>query len=162
MPTMPVGLVPNTSPGGYSHGGPGGVSRTAVEGGLNRYALSYDRGVQPFNVAIVCDLEQYEVWSLFYHHIIKKGAITFDMPLDSGSGVAQHAANMVPGTYNATHTNGTTVVITFSVEATSKIYDFDAESAELIVDYYNAGLDLLALFDALNQFANIDSNVLDF
>lgn len=162
MPTMPTGIVPVTSPGGYSHGGPGGALRTEVEGGANRYALAFERGPQPFQVTLVCDPSQYQMWSLFYLVVTKKGTITFDMPLDSGNGVQPHAVNIVPGTYQATNTNGSTWIVGFTVEAESRIYDFDDDSAELILDYYNNGESLSELLAALNQFANYDSNVLDF
>ena len=162
MPTIPNGLVPVTSPSGYSFGGPGGVVRTEVEGGSPRSALAYDRGQQVFSVALVCSVEEFAIWSLFYHHSIKKGALSFDMQLDSGMGVATHSATMLPGTYGATNTNGTTWVVTFQVSAEASAYEYESGAAELILEYYNEGGDLGGLLSAIEAFATVDSNVLDF
>ncbi len=162
MPTIPTGLVPVTSPSGYSFAGPGGVMRTEVEGGSPRTALSYDRGQQSFSVALVCSVEEFRMWSLFYHHIIKKGAISFDMPLDSGMGVATHAVTMYPESYQASNTNGSTWIVTFQVSAESGIYAYDSGAAALILEYFDAGTDLTALLAALETFATVDSDVLDF
>lgn len=162
MPTIPNGLVPVTSPSSFSFTGPGGVVRTEVEGGSPRSALSFDCGPQLFSVALVCDPDEFFIWSLFFHHTIKKGAISFDMDLDSGTGVATHSATMVPGSYQANNTNGSTWIVTFQVSAESKAYDYDAGAAALIIDAYNAGTTLTTILDALEQFATVDSNVLDF
>jgi len=159
MPTLPAGLTPTVA--AYSHGGPGGVMRTEVAGGAPRYALDYGRGVQQFNVTLVLDKLKFSVWTAFFHHIILKGAVTFDMPLDSGFGTDLHAVNIVPGTYSATRTGGTAMVVAFAVEAESKVYDMTASDAVVLIDVYSAYGDdkLLA---RLAQFANVDTNVLDF
>lgn len=162
MPTIPNGLVPATSPSGYSFSGPGGVIRTEVEGGSPRTALSYDRGHQVFSVALVCSIDEFRIWSLFYHHVIKKGAISFDMPLDSGMGVSTHSVTMMPDSYQANCTNGTTWIVTFQVSAEAEAYQYDEGAAALILDYYNSGGDLPSLLLALEQLATVDSNVLDF
>lgn len=162
MPTIPTGLVPVTSPSGYSFGGPGGVSRTEVEGGSPRVAMAYDRGQQVFAVALVCSVDEFRAWSLFYHHSIKKGAIAFDMPLDSGFGVTTHRVTMLPDSYQVTNPNGATWIVTFQVSAESEAYTFDTDAADLVLEYFNAGSDLGALLAALAQFATVDSNVLDF
>lgn len=162
MPTIPTGLVPATSPSGYGFAGPGGVVRTEVEGGSPRTALAYDRGQQIFSVALVCSIEEFRIWTLFYHHSIKKGAISFDMPLDSGMGVSTHSVTMLPDSYQVANTNGSTWVVTFQVSAESEAYSFDEEAAGLILDYYSTGGDLSALLAQLAQFATVDSNALDF
>lgn len=161
MPSMPNGFVPVVSPGGYSHDGPGGVMRTDIAGGAPRYAMDWDRGVQRFNVTLLLDAAQYSVWVAWYHHVIKKGALTFDMLLDSGFGLQQHAVNIVPGSYSAMHQD-TFVIVAFVVEGESKAYEFGATDAAALVDLYNTyESQSNALLDRLAQFATADTNVLD-
>lgn len=161
MPTLPTGLKPTVA--AYSHGGPGGVLRTEVAGGAARYGLDYGRGTQQFNVTLVLDKLKFSVWTAFFHHIILKGAVTFDMPLDSGFGTEQHAVNIVPGTYSASRTGGIAMVVAFVVEVESKVYDMTAADAAGLIDVYNAyGDDSDNLLMRLAQFANVDTNVLDF
>jgi hypothetical protein len=161
MPKLPAGLTPTVA--AYSHGGPGGVMRTEVSGGAARYALDYGRGPQQFNVTLILDKLKFSVWTAFFHHIILKGALTFDMPLDSGFGTEAHAVNIVPGTYSASRTGGTAMVVAFVVEAESKVYDMTAVDAAALIDVYSTyGDDSNRLLDRLAQFANFDTNVLDF
>ena len=161
MPTLPTGLTPTVA--AYSYGGPGGVLRTEVAGGAARYGLDYGRGTQQFNVTLVLDKLKFSVWTAFFHHIILKGAVTFDMPLDSGFGTEQHAVNIVPGTYSASRTGGIAMVVAFVVEAESKVYDMTAADAAALIDVYSTyGDDSNKLLDRLAQFANVDTNVLDF
>ena len=161
MPTLPAGLTPTVA--AYSHGAPGGVMRTEVSGGAARYALDYGRGTQQFNVTLILDKLKFSVWTAFFHHIILKGALTFDMPLDSGFGTEAHAVNIVPGTYSASRTGGTAMVVAFVVEAESKVYDMTAGDAAALIEVYSTyGDDSNKLLDRLAKFANVDTNVLDF
>lgn len=161
MPTLPAGFTPTVA--AYSLGGPGGVMRTEVSGGAARYALDYGRGTQQFNVTLILDKLKFSVWTAFFHHIILKGALTFDMPLDSGFGTEAHAVNIVPGTYSASRTGGTAMVVAFVVEAESKVYDMTAVDAAALIDVYSTyGDDSNRLLDRLAHFANVDTNVLDF
>lgn len=152
MPTLPRDLYPISSPSGYSHGTPGGVNRTEVEGGFNRYAMSYDRGVQTFNVAMACTAGHYQIWILFYHNVIKKGALSFDMPLDSGSGLQTHSVNILPGSVSVNETDGNNFIVTFQVEAESSAYAFDDEATETILAIWEEGSDVGDLFDAIAEF----------
>lgn len=120
MPTLPTGFAPTVA--AYSHATPGGVTRTDVAGGAARYCLDFDQGVQRFAVTLVLDKSQFSVWTAFYFHIIAKGAIAFDMPLDSGFGTAAHSCNIVPGSYSATLTSGTAYTVAFSVDAVGGAY----------------------------------------
>ncbi len=145
----------------YSHGGPGGVMRTEVAGGAPRYALDYGRGLQQFQVTLILDKTKFSVWTAFFHHIIKKGAITFDMPLDSGFGTELHACNIMPGSYQASRTGGIAMAVSFVVEAESKAYDMTAADAQALIDVYNIyGTDTDELLVRINKFANFDSLVL--
>lgn len=158
-PAMPNGFKPTVA--AYSHDGPGGVQRTEVAGGASRYALQYDRGLQRFNVTLILDKAQFSVWTAFFIHIIRKGAITFDMPLDSGFGTAPHASNMIPGSYSASRTGGTAMVVNFAVEAENQAYDFSAADAQAMIDVHNLYLrDSSPLLARLAQFANVDTLVL--
>jgi hypothetical protein len=153
MPTIPSGLKPVVE--GYSFGGPAGVMRTPVDGGAPRYALEWDRGVQQFRVTLVLDALQFSVWTTFYHHTIKKGALAFDMPLDSGYGSQTHSVNVIPGTYNATRTSGVMTTVTFGVEAESAAYGMSAaDAAALLALYEEYEGYSSALLQALDLFAN--------
>jgi len=152
MPTLPRDLYPVTSPSGYSHNAAGGVSRTQVEGGFNRYALDFDRGVQQFNVALACTAVHYQIWTLFFYNIIKKGALSFDMPLDSGSGLQTHSVNIIPNSVSVNETDGNNFVVTFQVEAESSAYDFDTDATDTILAIWEAGEDVGELFDAIAYF----------
>lgn len=152
MPTLPRDLYPVTSPSGYSHNAAGGVSRTQVEGGFNRYALDFDRGVQQFNVALACTAGHYQIWTLFFYNIIKKGALSFDMPLDSGSGLQTHTVNIIPNSVSVNETDGNNFVVTFQVDAESSAYDFDTDATDTILSIWEAGEDVGDLFDAIAYF----------
>ena len=160
MPTLPRDLYPVTSPSGYSHNAAGGVSRTQVEGGFNRYALDFDRGVQQFNVALACTAGHYQIWTLFFYNIIKKGALSFDMPLDSGSGLQTHSVNIIPNSVSVNETDGNNFVVTFQVDAESSAYDFDTDATDTILAIWEAGEDVGELFDAIAYFVLTETLVL--
>ncbi|KIF80773.1 hypothetical protein [Noviherbaspirillum autotrophicum] len=160
-PVMPAGIKPVVS--NYSIDDPGGVVRTDVAGGMPRYGLDWDRGAQRFSVTLILDALQFSVWTAFYHHTIRKGAVTFDMPLDSGFGVSPHAVNIVPGSYSAARTSGIMMVVQFVVETENQVYDMTTADASSLVDLYNQyGAYSNMLLDRLGQFANAETNVLDF
>ncbi|MDP9891226.1 hypothetical protein J2W32_000323 [Variovorax boronicumulans] len=160
-PSIPKGFKIVTS--GFGTDGPGGVKRTEVGGGRPRYGLDYDRGTQRYNVSIGMTAQRYSVWTVFFHHIIKKGAITFDMEIDSGFGLQVHACNIMPGTYSAERVGGSVTLVRFAVEAESRVYDLSASEAQAYIDLWNMeGDDLIQLLSRLAIFANVDTNVLDF
>ena len=159
MPTLPNGMTPLVAD--YQFDEPGGVMRTEVAGGAARYALDWDRGPQRYSVSLILDALQLSVWSAFYHHIIRKGAIAFDMPLDSGMGVAAHSVNIVPGSYSATRTGGIMTLVSFVAEADNQIYQLSAADAQGLVDLYNAyRQDANPLLARIARFASVDSLVL--
>lgn len=144
MPVMPDGFVPLVS--GYSHGGPGGVQRTDVAGGAARYAQDWDQGIQRFEIKLLLDKTQYAVWIAFYQYSIQKGALAFDMRLDSGFGTALHSVHIVPGSYSLSHTGGKHVTVTFTVEALSAAYalsDGEVAAYGLDADTLPAGMNPL-------------------
>ena len=158
-PVMPRGMRPVTE--GYSMSAPGGVARTEVAGGLARYGLAWDRGVQPFRVTMILDDTQFSVWVAFFLHVIKKGSIAFEMPLDSGFGAAPHLCNILPDSYNANRTAGGNYSVSFVVEAESAAYQMTSADALTLIAFYNEyGRDSAAMLSRLNQFANLDTMVL--
>jgi hypothetical protein len=160
-PVMPNGFTPTVA--SYSMDEPGGVLRTEVAGGAARYGLDWDRGPQRFQVTLILDALKFSVWTAFYHHIIRKGAITFDMRLDSGFGTQPHAVNIMPGSYSAARTGGIATVVSFVVEAENKVYEISAADAAGMIEMYNTyGDSTNALLRRLAQFATVDTNVLDF
>lgn len=166
IPVLPSQFKPIF--GSYSYGGPGGVVRTEVAGGANRYALQFDRGMQKWNVTFHISDSANSAWVAFYHYAIKKGAITFQMNLDSGFGLEPHNVNIVPETYSASSTEFGRHVISFVCEGESSVYRMTEADALALVNLYATYGDGLTdsdvdtiLFD-LYKFANIDSNVLNF
>lgn len=161
MPTIPGQFKPLVS--GYGFDEPGGVMRTEIAGGAARYALLWDRGVQRFKVTLILNTLQFSAWSAFYHHIIKKGAIAFDMPLDSGFGVSNHSVNIVPGSYSASWGDGQLVSVAFVVETENQAYGMSATDAQRLLDVFEEyGSSSNELLARIATFANSDTLVLDY
>lgn len=156
MPTIPSGLDPVVE--NYNIGAPDGVMRTEVGGGMPRYGLMWDRGVQPFRVTMVLNALRFSVWTTFFMHTIKKGTLSFDMPLNSGYGVGDHSVSIMPGTYSAVPTGGGDFVmwtVSFMVETESQAYDMSAADAEAFLALYELeGDQSAALLQAIDIFAN--------
>jgi hypothetical protein len=161
-PTIPSGLKPIVQ--NYTIGAPDGVARTEVAGGAPRYALDYDRGVQQYRVTLPMTALQFAVWTSFFHHIIKKGALSFNMQLNSGYGVQTHTVDIVPGSYSATPDSGgadAVWTVSFLVEAESSTYAMTDDDAQALIDLYELeGEHSGELLQAINQFANFDTLVL--
>lgn len=148
---------------GYSFAAPEGVMRTQVAGGRARYALEWDRGVQVFSIACLMTPAQFSVWNAFFHLTIKKGSVSFLLPLNSGFGVADHLVDMLPGTYSVTELDSKHASVAFQVEAESQAYLLDEEAAEALVVMYDLyGQNVHSFFRRLATFANSDTNALDF
>lgn len=134
MPSMPNGFIPEVS--GYSHGGPAGIARTEVAGGSSRYIRQWDGGAQQFSCSLILDKTQYSVWSAWYHQVIKKGAIAFDMLLDSGLGLQPHNVNIVPGSYTVSAVDGANLRVSFTAEGGSSAYGMtDADVSAFAAAY---------------------------
>lgn len=159
-PTIPAGLRPVVT--GYGFDGPGGTMRTEVEGGMSRYAMDFDRGSQMFRVTFILTPLELSVWSAFYHQIIKKGSITFDMIVDSGFGPDTHAVNIVPGSYTANRTaGGVQTAVNFIVEAESQAYEMTPAEAQILVDLWNVyGKSTDAVLAGLDDLVNVKLLVL--
>lgn len=158
-PTIPTGFKPVIQ--GYSIGSPDGVRQTDVAGGLPRNGLEWDRGRQAFQVTMVMPAEKFAVWSVWFLHIIKKGAYAFVMPLDSGLGMQDHECLMVPGSYSAVRAGGQITSVSFTVLAQSLIHDISAGDAQALIDLweeYAGSYD--GLLARIAQFANVDTLVL--
>lgn len=160
MPTIPKGLKPVVE--SYGIGAPDGVRRTDVGGGLPRYGLEWDRGVQQYRVTLILDQLKFSVWTTFFHHTIKKGSIGFSMDLDSGYGRQTHSVYIVPGTYSATPTGGRAVwTVSFMVDAESAAYAMSAADASALLALYELeGDQSAALLARISIFANQDTLVL--
>lgn len=166
MPILPSQFKPIF--GSFSYGGAGGVVRTEVAGGGNRYALQFDRGMQKWNVTFHVSDAANSAWTAFYYYSIKKGAITFQMNLDSGFGLEPHYVNIVPETYSTSSTEYGRHVVSFVCEGESAVYRMSEADGLSLVDLYaeyGDGLtdsDVNGILFSLYQFANVDSNVLNF
>jgi len=153
------GIKPVVS--GYGMDEPGGVMRSDVAGGVSRYALDWDRAPQRFQVTLILDAQQFKIWSVFYHRIINKGSIAFDMPLDSGYGISPHSVNILPGSYSAARTGGIMWVVSLVVEAENQVYGMTAAEASSLIDFYALyGAETPALLARIARLATADTRVL--
>ena len=158
-PVLPSSFLPVVE--GYGFNAPGGVRRTEVAGGMSRYAMQWDRGVQEFRITMVMNPDKFSIWNLFFLRIIKKGAISFEMQLDSGFGVGTHVCNILPGSYNANLVNGSFYSVTFSVEAESTAWQFSEQEAQTMLDLYSLYGDKYDdILIRIAKFANEDTLVL--
>lgn len=158
-PRVPNGFKPVIQ--GYGFGAPDGVMMTEVGGGMPRGGLEWDRGVQQFQVSRVMKADEFAVWTAFFHHVIKKGALPFILPLDSGFGMQDHDCLMVPGSYSARRVGGQITSISFTVVAESAAYAMTSADGAALVEIWNeygSGSD--DLLERIAQFANVDTLVL--
>jgi hypothetical protein len=160
--SLPAGFVPTVA--AYSFGGPAGVTRDEVAGGVAGYGLEWNRGPQQFSCTLILTPKDMARWTIWFHRLVNKGARTFTMRLDSGMGLEDHDAAIVPGSVSTARTGGIATVVSFVVEAESKIYEMSAATAEALIALYNASGPgaSMALARQLAKFATVDSNVLGF
>lgn len=157
---LPSGFCPIIS--NYQGAGPGGVFRSEVEGGYPRYALSWDGGVMQFTLTLRLSTEELEVWTHFYR-VVKKGAEQFILPLDSGLGMSDHLANIVPDSYS-TARNGTFTDVSFTVDVEPEVYKYtEEESLEVLAawELQYSMPNLLRLLNRLEISANYDVQALN-
>ncbi|MCY1549589.1 hypothetical protein D9M68_857640 [compost metagenome] len=161
-PTIPNGFKPLIDE--YSGGAPTGVFNTEVAGGLPRAGLMWDRGPRQYSVAMVLSPEKFSVWAVFLARILDGGAISFYMPIDSGAGLEDHLCTMVAGSYAERRAERSVFTrISFSVLAEPSAYEYSKEEAQDLIDLWNsAGEQSDDLLRRIAQFANVDTNVLDF
>lgn len=136
MAALPNGLVPELQ--GYNIGAPDGVVRTPVAGGVARYMLDWDHGVQQFRVSLIVDELQFMVWNAFYRLTLKNGSLPFDMPLDSGLGVSTHTVTILPGSITSSRLDGQISRIAFKVETQSAVYGMSDAAANTYISNYEA------------------------
>ena len=159
-PQMPRGMRVIANP--YTGADPGGTAMTEVEGGAPRFAMETYQAVRQFRVTLLpmTPLE-YSMWELFYWHSIGRGAIAFDMKIDSGFGEQFHACNIIPGSY-ATGREGPLTTVSFNVAAEPQALDYTQADALAMLDIYNMyGPYMNSAFDRLAIFANQDVLVLN-
>lgn len=122
---------------GYSIGAPGGVERTPVAGGMPRVGLQWERGLDQVQVTLQLTPEQLSIWVPFFHHVIKKGTVAFDMPLDTGFGIGTHSVRIVPGSYSGPRRDGQITTVNFMAEVESAAYGITEAAAISLVDAWN-------------------------
>lgn len=159
IPRLPSGL--RLVAQGYSIGSPDGVGQTALGGGSPRSALLWDRGTQGFQCSMLLTEDEFAVWTLWFIHVIKKGAYRFILPLNSGLGVTDHVGLMAQGTYSAVPAGGPLWSVSFAVLAEPSAYAYSKADADAFLAIWEAyGPDSSNTFDRLAQFANVDTLVL--
>lgn len=147
----------------FTSAAPGGVTRTEIAGGAPRYGLEWDRGTQQFRVQMILNALQLGIWTVFFLRVIRKGAITFSMPIDSGMGLQDHDCNVVPETYATSRLGGEFTTVSFAVEATPSAFAVsDADAAALLGLWDVAGESSADLLERIARFALFDSTALDF
>jgi hypothetical protein len=157
---IPLGLSPVVS--GYGHGGIPGSMRGDVAGSFGQFGQDWMGGVQDFTCTIILTPAQMRIWTIWFYRLVRKGGLSFDMPLDSGLGLVPHLVTVLPGSYSVTR-NGEISIVSFSVEAESTLYTLGRAGAEsLLAIYAENGIETAALLARLAQFAVVDSLVLDF
>jgi hypothetical protein len=158
--TIPLGLSPVVS--GYGHGSIAGSMRGDVAGSFGEFGQDWMGGPQDFTCTLILTPAQMLLWTIWFYRVIRKGGLSFDMPLDSGLGLVPHLVTILPGTYTVTR-NGEISIVSFSVEAESTLYTLGRTGAEsLIAIYAENGSETPALLARLAKFATVDSLVLDF
>lgn len=157
--TLPAGFVPTVA--SYSVQGAGGAMRGGIAGGVSAYALDYDRGLEQFSVTLMLEPARFAIWSVWYHRLIKKGALAFAMALDSGFGTAPHLCSILPDSYSAVRTGGRAMAVSFVVEAENMAYGFTQEEVDALIGLYTEfGMEAAALLARIARFATVDTNVL--
>ena len=126
--------------------------------------MAWDRSTQLFQVTLMLTKERFSIWNVFYLRKIKKGAISFIIPIDSGLGVEDHICNIQADSYSVTLTSGTVYAVAFTVEAeAASTYNLTDDEVDGILDLNDAsGGNPKRLLDRLAIFANFDTNVLNF
>lgn len=143
---------------GYSTSGPNGFVQTEVGGGMPRTQLDLVGGVSVVNLRFVLSEWQYQYWRAFYLGTITEGSLPFDMTLDVDGYDATYSVQIVKGTVAESRAYQTGIQVTFQVYARPIIdEDYMASVVDLYGAYGEAGSSLL---EAIDQFANTDSQVL--
>ena len=89
MADFPSTLKPSVTQG-YSFGDPRNVLTQNVQGGPPLMMLDYATGPTPFNIGLVLNAAELQVFQEFYVNDINNGALKFNMNLDDGLGIASH------------------------------------------------------------------------
>lgn len=156
-PSMPLGFNAIISDYGFS--GPGGVVQSEMAGGSPRTALAWDRGSQRFGVTIICEPARFSVLALWHAHVIRKGAISFNMHLDSGLGFASHLCTMVAGSWQVNRQD-LFYAVAFAVDAEPQTYLLTEAEALAVISVHDMahsqGTSSDALLDRLADFAIVD------
>lgn len=136
-PRIPNGIKPLVRD--YAIGAPDGVYATPIMGGAPRLAQRWSRGWQEFPVSILNNRTRQDVWSLFFHAVLRNGSVPFTMPLNSGRGGLQdHLCYMVPGSYHSEPaSSGLHWLVSFTVRAQAKAYEVSAADAQDLIDLWN-------------------------
>ena len=149
MPAFPSALKPVVNQG-YDFSASDNVIEQPVQGGKPLYILDYATGPVVFNVSIVGDRLQKQVFNSFYYGLIASGSGSFTMDLDSGNGLEEHNCQIIPSTVRNDGSGDPTWIISFQIIAeTTPIQSNSGNIAELYEVY---GDGITDIFDALADF----------
>ncbi|MBL4802070.1 MAG: hypothetical protein JKY45_09255 [Emcibacter sp.] len=144
---------------GYADNIASGFVQTNIGGGFPRTQLDMVGGVAVVNLRFVLSEWQHQYWKAFYLRALREGSLAFTMSLDLDGYDADYNVQIVQGSIS-TGQLGTAKEVTFQVYAQPII---DASYMDGTLELYTAyGPNGQSMLNALNQLANIDSNVLDF
>jgi len=151
-PIFPNNIKPIVSKG-YSFKAPDNVIYQPIAGGLPLTMLKYLKSSVEFNVVLILNSLQLQVWNDFYFAKIFSGSAPFVMVLDSGNGLENHNVTIVPNSINQTTIDGKnwTVIFTIFAESTpSQDKPFEGNLSDLYSIY---GEGLIPLLNRVNVFA---------
>lgn len=155
-PTFPSSIKPVISRG-YSFGTSKNIISIETMGGAPIQVREFRTAPVMFNVTVVGTVLIKQVMTDFIYGKINSGADKFYMNLDSGMGIEQHTCQLVPDSVQFDDGDGPIWAVSFQVRAESTPAQDSGGFGGNLVDLFNVyGDNTEALFDALNQFVNVE------
>lgn len=152
MTDFPSGLKPVVNQG-YGFNASNNVISQQVQGGVALQMLDYKYSPVVFQINIVGSPLELQVFQDFYYGAINSGADKFNMTLDSGNGLENHAVYIITDSVSIDGSRLPIVNISFNVEA-EKIPAQDAPFGGGLSDLYDIyGDGLPDILEALEVFA---------
>lgn len=131
---LPFEALPSTD---YSFNLPRSQTKLDTQGGISRYSLNYDKGSQKHTINLEVSLDKLKLWMEFYRFTIKKGALSFIMNLDTGTGVTAHEVTLCAETMKIDRYSFH-AKITFEAYVKSKIWDKTDEEVNTLLSEWEA------------------------
>lgn len=153
--TFPVSIKPVITRG-YGWNTPDNVISIETMGGAPIQVRDYRTGPVTFSITVIGNSLIKAVMTDFIYGKISSGADKFYMSLDSGYGIEQHVCQIVPGSIAFDGSNGPVTVVSFTVRAETTPAQDNPYGGNLVDLYGVYGTEINALFDALDNFVNVE------